>query len=442
MTGVRLGLAALVVTLGACTESIVAPGACPAFCPSDSIQVRDTVLSDVITGDSAFAGYVRTDEGVQLAVADLPGVVDSRALYLLNSMFTRVVRSTNDTTTVPIVVDSSIVQVSILLRDTNTTNLWLKLYRLPLALDTATTFAAVAPAFATAAVDSVNLDSLLAQPLTGDSTTRGTFGGDSVRRDAGHVVRVSDVDSSLFLFFVLDTLQAPFVAADSGKLAFGVRVAADSLASVALGADHADSDRDAFIRRYYHYTGRTAQGADTTIYATTDRQSTFDTFVFQPPHPPLDAAAVDTSLVVGGAPSVRSLLRVTIPDVLRDSTDVVRATLTLVPIAAVPGARGDSFTVVARPVVSDLGAKSPLATNRALWGIATVRVNSTDTVQIEITDLLRSWVQDTAAATALMLSQFPEAGAYTQIRFYASRVPAFRPALRVTYVRRFPFGRP
>jgi len=36
----------------------------------------------------------------------------------------------------------------------------------------------------------------------------------------------------------------------------------------------------------------------------------------------------------------------------------------------------------------------------------------------------------------------PEAASFTEIRFYSSRAPAFRPALHVTYVKRFPFGTP
>jgi len=139
---------------------------------------------------------------------------------------------------------------------------------------------------------------------------------------------------------------------------------------------------------------------------------------------------------------VRSLVRVKVPSLLRDTADVVRATLVLVPTAAVRAAAGDSFSVVATPVVTDLGPKSPLNGNTSLWGRVTVRPGSADTIRIELTDLVRAWSRDTTAATALVLSQRPEAATYAQIRFYSSRAPAFRPSLHVTYVRRFPFGAP
>ena len=67
---------------------------------------------------------------------------------------------------------------------------------------------------------------------------------------------------------------------------------------------------------------------------------------------------------------------------------------------------------------------------------------SADTVAIELTDLIRAWAQDTTAPTAFFLAHVPEAASFTEIRFYSSRALAFRPALRVTYVKRFPFGTP
>jgi hypothetical protein len=432
----RLARLALLVALTACTDRLLAPGACPTFCPSGTIVTRDTILTDVIARDSSFRGYVLGHRSPFLAVTDLPGVVDSRAIFLMNVMDPRVAANAPDTTTVPITVDSSWLRVQIVRRDTNTTNLRLKLYRLPRTIDSNTTFADVAPAFADSLVDSVNVDSLLARPLITDSVTVSTW-GDTVRTDsAGHVLRVADGDSSLIIYFLLDTLQAPFIAADSGQLAFGVRVAADTLASISLGANDL-VDRDAVVMRFYHYEKMIDSTTDSTVHASTARETIFDGFVFDPPTPP-----IDSNLAVGGVPAARSLLRVALPAFLRDSADVVRATLVLVPTGPVPGVAGDSFAVVARPVAADLGAKSPLHTETGLFGVATIGLNTADTVRIEVTDMVRGWAFDSTAATALMLVQAPEAASYTQIRFFSSRTPAFRPALHVTYVKRYPFGVP
>jgi hypothetical protein len=433
-------LAILLLAAAACTEQPVAPGVCPEFCPADSIHVQDTILTDVIRRDSAFSGYLQGHESEALAVASVPGVVESRAIFLMDTIPTRQFPA-GDTVGVPITVDSSWLRVQIIRRDTNATNLWIKLYRLPLTLDSNTTFDSVAAAFGAAPVDSVNLDSLLADTLVTDTALTKLRGG-PYRIDAdGRFLQEAGDSTTLLLTFPLDTLQAPFVVADAGRLAFGVRVAADSLASIALGSRDVPGSRDAALRRFFHYQQMIDSTTDSTVFANASRLTTFDSFVFDPPTPALDSAALDTSLVVGGVPAVRTLIRVAIPQFLRDTADIVRATLILVPLAAVQGSPGDSFGILARPVITDIGPKSPLSPNAALWGRLTVHLGSADTLRMEVTDMVRGWVLDTASAPTMVLGQVPEAASYTQIRFYGSRASTFRPALHVTYVRRFPFGR-
>lgn len=441
----------LFLLLGACTEQATAPGVCPDFCPGGSIDVKDTIFTDIIERDSSFRGYRRADQAEMMALADLPGM-DSRGIFLLNSMFTRVTPIAGDTvTTVPISVDSARLRLMIVRRDTNTANLRLKLYRLPLTIDSSTTFAQVDPDFAGPVIDSVNVSDLLTRPAIGDTATLRIW-GDSIRTDsAGHTLQIVASDSSLIVYFDMDTTQAPFVVADSGKLAWGVRVSADSLASVSLGANDI-FDSDALIQWFYHYSiPDTLPAPDSVVHNSASRQTIFDSFVFDPPNPPLD-----DNLAVGGAPSARSLLRVAVPAFLHDSIDVVRATLILVPVAPVQGARGDSFAVLARPILTDLGAKSLISGSVGFFGRTTIRTGSADTVRVELTDLVRSWALDTSLTTAFMLSwevdtaattlylsgQVPDAASYTEIRFYSSRTPAFRPGLHVTYVKRFPFGAP
>jgi hypothetical protein len=424
---------ALLLALGACTEQATAPGMCPAFCPGGKIQSGDTIFTNMIERDSAFTGYVETSQGPALRVADLAGAgVDSRAIFRMVTLFTRVTNRPTDTATVPITMDSARLRLNIIHRDTNTANLWIKLYRLPIDLDSTTTFTQLVPSFTDSIVDSVSLAALLAAPEVYDTATLRVW-GDTIQADgAGHVLQVAS-DSTLLLFFHLDTAQARFAVPDSAAVAYGVRVSADSLASIALGSNESP-DRGARITWFYTYPDSTAAP----VQASRERGALFDSFVFIPPTPP-----PDSNLAVGGAPAARSLLRVRIPPLLRDSADVVRATLILVPVGPVPGAAGDSFVVLARPVLTDIGAKSPLSTSASFFGSTTVHVNApADTVRIELTNLIRAWSLDTTAATAFVLSQLPEAASYTQVRFYSTRAPAFRPALRVTYVRRYPFGTP
>lgn len=427
----RIGRLAVLLALAGCTDQVTAPGVCPEYCPGGQIAVVDTIFTDVIGRDSAFSGYIEAHQGEALPVADLPGAADSRAIFQMNAIFTRVRNDTgSDTVTVPISVDSARLRINIIQRDTNATNLWVKLYRLPIGLDSTSSFAQLVPSFTDSIVDSVNLSDLLTRPQIYDSATL-EFWGDTIQTDsAGHVLQVFQ-DSSLLLITDLDTTQARFVEADSGKVAYGVRVSGDSLASIVLGAT--ETGRGASIVWFFNYPDTAGTPKDSTV----GRGAIFDSFVFDPPTP-----ALDSNLAVGGAPAARSLLRVTIPEVLRDSSDVVRATLILVPVGPVPGAPGDSFTVIARSVVADLGAKSPLNPNPAFQSVKKVPLNSADTVRIEMTDLVRAWAQDTSAATAFILGQVPEGSSFAQMRFYSTRAPAFKPVFHITYVRRFAFGTP
>jgi len=419
----------------ACTEEATAPGDCPNFCPGGSIEVFDTIFTDIIVRDSSFTGYLAGSQSFAAAAADLPGV-QSRPFFLLKPMITRVQPRGTDTTTVPIAIDSARLRVSIVRRDKKATNLRLRLFQLPLTVDSSSTFADLDPSFSGPVVDSVNVSDLLARPAIGDTATVRIW-GDSIRTDsAGHVLVIARSDSALLVYFSLDTLQAPFSVADSGRSAWGVRVAADSLASVILGASNAGGTMP-LVRWFYHYTIPDTVSAtpDSVVIANRVPAARFHNFVFNPPTP-----ALDSNLAVGGVPSARALLRVALPAFLHDSIDVVRATLVLVPVNAVAGAPSDSFQVLARAIAADLGAKSPLSQNSALSATATIHIGSADTVRIELTAMVRAWSLDTTLVTAFIIGQSPEATSYTEMRFYSSRAPAFRPTLHVTYVKRFRFG--
>ncbi len=433
----RLACFCLLVA-AACTEQSTSPGVCPNFCPGGSIDIHDTIFAAIIERDSSFRGYVPSYQAEAMTAADVPGVVDSRAFFATDTMVRRVVPKVGDTATVPIVVDSTRVRFVIVRRAKNTTNLRLRLYQLPLTVDSTSDFASLDSYFTGPVVDSLSVSDLLALPAIGDTQTVRLW-GDSIRVDtAGHVLQISRLDSSLAVYFNLDTLRAPFSLSDSGRVAYGVRVAADSLASVSLGTTESGGNQP-LVRRFFHYTIPDTVSATPDSVVNTDRTlaNRFDNFVFTPPTPPNDS-----SLAVGGVPSARSVLRVALPAFLHDSVDIVRATLVLVPVNAVPGAASDSFRVLARPVLADLGAKSPLGTDATLSGSAVIHIGSADTVQLEMTNLVRAWSLDTTRVTTFILGQVPEATSYTEARFYSSRAPAYRPALHVTYVKRFAFGKP
>jgi hypothetical protein len=419
----------------ACTEVATAPGVCPTFCPNGAIESRDTIFTDIIVRDSSYRGYVQPYQAEAMTAADIPGVVDSRAFLVTNKMYTTTILGGD---TLPIVADSARLKLVLVRRDTQATNLRLNLYSLPPNSDSTSNFASLDPSFTSPPVDVVNISNILARPPVTDTATRRIW-GDSIWTDsAGHVILQQDGGRTLVIYWHLDTLQAPLIAADSGVLAYGFRVAADSFATVSIGTlESTRPGLTALFNWYYHYT------VPDTATATPDSVKTgvqplspqFDSFVTDRPVTPLDS-----NLTIGGAPSARTLLRVDLPKFMHDSIDVVRATLLLVPVAPVSASPADSFEIRAIPVMSDVGAKSPTAP--ILVGIAVIHANTADTVRMEVTDMVRNWALDTTQTTAMIIGQVPEASSYTELKVYSSRAPAFRPGLHISYVKRFPFGTP
>ncbi|MGH7699929.1 MAG: hypothetical protein ACREMJ_05365 [Gemmatimonadales bacterium] len=431
------GLTLAAAVAAGCAERLTAPGQCPDFCPGGEIAVVDTILRDVVIDDSAFRGYVRPHEAGRLLVASLPSI-ESRALVLTTSIATTYTFAP-DTTRNPIVgVDS--VRLQLIMRpDTQPLrNLQLHLHRVPRTIDSSTTYGDVAPSFSDSLVRSISLDSLLALPEQED-----TLLDANVRRDSvtGDYLRVDTTSQQIILNLKLDSAQVPLVEADSGRLGLGVRITADSLASTVLGSR--ESLAGMSVTWYLQVDSLQLDTVPRSAVAGTG----FDSFVFDPPPAP-----IDSTLAVGGMPVARSLLRFALPPAIRDSAQIVRATLVLVPDQPPQGVPADSFVVAARRVLSDLGAKSPLAPlfagDSSAVGTSWVRIGSTDTLRIGVTQMLRLWAADTTVPAAVMLQQSTAATAVleglslVEIRFRPASDTAFRPALHLTYVPRFRFGVP
>jgi hypothetical protein len=412
VTGRRFFLIVAAVA-AACVEKTTAPGDCPAFCPSGQITIVDTVLVNNVARDTAFRGYVLANQSALLLAADLPGFVDSRSIFRINGVGQRRSIKTTDTTTGPILgADSARLQIIVSRHDTAAHNLTLRFYRLPITIDSTTTFADLTGPFTDSLVRTLNIDTLLAQTGHKDTMT-----GDSVIVDT--------VNHTLTFSLKFDTAAARYIPTDSGTVAYGVRVAADSLASIAI-------TKGSLSLRWWL---RVDSLGTTVTRVTQVLGAAFSSFVFNPPPP-----APDSTLVVGGVPSARSLLRVAFPKFIRDSSQVIRGTLVLLPTGPVGGAPADSFVMEARTVLADFGAKSPFDVR--LRDTTVIHTGVTDTVTVEVTNLLQLWAADSTRPTTIMLRAPSEAQSFAEVHFYPSVAQAFRPFLRITYVRRFPFGQP
>jgi hypothetical protein len=352
-----------------------------------------------------------------MLAANVPGVVDGRAMFRINGPGSRFRINPNDTTTGLILgADSARLQMVISRYDTALTNLTLAFYRLPKTIDSTTTFADVSGAFTDSLLRTLNIDTLLAQPNRKDSVT-----GDSAKVDTiGHTI---------VLFVKFDSTAARYVAADSGSVAYGIRVSADSPVSIAITSGVASGPQ--FLSRYIRVD---SSGVPVSRNIGVGF-SAFASFVRNPPPAP-----IDSTLAVGSVPSARSIMRLAFPRAIRDSSQIIRATMILVPAVPARGTPIDSFAMEIHAVLVDLGAKSPIAVDVGHTDSTMIHIGTADTVRIEVTNILQAWAADSTQPTTFVLAARDEAQSFAEIRFYPTIAAAFRPSLQITYVRRYPFG--
>ena len=407
----------LAVILTACSEKLTAPGSCPDFCSTSLLTLTDTVLPGAISQDSSFGrpiGYVNPPSAAVLPAVSLPGR-ESRPILRTNPIALRIVVGT-DTTTSPVIgVDSLRLTLTISRRDTAAHNLTLSLYALPLTIDSSTAFHDLDGPFAAAPIRRLNVDSLLAKGRK-----------DPVTRDSAIV---DDVNHRITLWIGLDSAQVPLVPADSGKVAFGIRVSADSRASAALLSS--ESGLTTVFGPQVSWFLKVDSLGLSVAHRTRAAAPSFDSFVYDPP-----ALPIGSLLVVGGVPAARTILRIDLPPLIRDSSRVIRATLEFVAAAQLEGTPADSFAVVASPVVADFGAKSPL--NAAHTDTTWIPIAPIDTVRIEVTRVLALWATDSLQPTTLVLRAIPEGGEFPGLRLHGTVDSAQRPKLHITYSPRYP----
>lgn len=455
----------------ACVEEPTSPARCPDFCPGTKLAAVESLFPTAISRDSTFLGYVNPVDAGLLPATTEAGV-DSRPItHLVKFGFLRVNLDSVDTLTGPIVIDSMKLMVRFLRPDTATRNLRISFYQLPDSIDSTTTLADLAPSFAGAPLRVVSVDSLLSQ-----SSRRDSVMGDTVLTNGTtdtNTTLTQQTQHVVTLRLKFDSAHAPFSPPDSGRLSLGVQITADNKPTVFFGAQGTGLgllatwfyrvDSAGKLIRPDSIFYKCAKGSSInpcpqhpqdSIQTGTD----FDTFVYTAP-----ALPPDSNLEIGGVPSRRALLRIGFPKNIRDSSQVLRAQLFLIPTATAPLDIGDSLIVVAKGVATDLGFKSPLSPDTVLGTSAPFAGNPTDTVRIELTSLFRFWQFDTTQTTSLFLRLMSlkrndstatsparttgrtsslEGATFTTLRFYSSRTAAFRPVIKLTYVPRIKLGIP
>ncbi len=383
-------LAGLLVAAG-CKEQLSVPTDCAVECSTGMI-IRDTVIDAKLLGDSTFTGYVGHNDAPSLLLSN-----DS-ALGIVHAVISFDV--TPDSlefggTKFSVVRDSVKILVAIGTRDTSVHNPRLLFYRLPIRTDSTASYADVESYFTP--------DRLLDSLVVGDSITSGEvpllFAGD-------------------------DLAKVAIPAADSGRVSLGIKLHADAPTAMRIGSRLTSG----FAPGYVTY-GQGDENTPELIQVQFDPEPLYNGIVRGPgvPTPP-----GNDLLVVGGIPSSRSIIRFELPETIRSQGNLLRATLLLTPDEAIKGWSFEPTGLEIRPVVADLGFRSP-PSSVAIGGELLTPL-SADVVEVEVASIVSLWLQSPLIVQMFYVSVTTEGAAFSEPRFRSTRSASGGPKLRLTYV--------
>lgn len=421
---------ACVAGVSACSEDLESGAGCPALCPQQPVDLRDTLIEAIVV-DSTVAGFPAIGFEESLLLANHGDSLETRVIVRFDSLPVEYIPP-NVATPEPITfVDSASIRLRLVypLRD-STTSFTLLAYDvdtlLPPASAADTMVSTLAPLFRPERL----LGSVVVSPaaLT-DSTVQ-------VPISSERLLQIIADTGRLRVGFAIESPSASVRLAgmgDASMLSLRFRVSADTAVQP-------------FVVRPL---SRTPTGQSFTAAALADYQVTF-----RGP-PPAPASGL---LAVGGAPGRRTYLRFELPANIVDSSHVARATLVLTqapnPASAV---RDDSVTVFPDVIVADSTITSlerlmrftsrTFAVGTSTVALAPLRLTPAGSGQhtIEMAALLAAWsgLRRGDVPRALVLRVEDEGQVGGTVLFYSTEAaPELRPRLRLTYAPRLEFGLP
>jgi len=384
-------MALSLVLLAGCKEQLSVPTDCAVEC-STGMVIRDTIIDATVLGDSSFTGYVGFNEAPSLLLSN-----DS-TLGIVHSIIAFDV--TPDSlefggTKFQVIRDSVKILIAIGTRDTAVHNPRLLIYRLPVGTDSTASFADVESFFTPERL----IDSL----VIGDSIPSGEvpllFAGDD-----------------------LDKVAIP--PGDSGRVTLGIRLHADAPTAMRIGGRLTSG----FAPGYVTY-GQGDENTPELIQVQFDPEPLYNGMVRSTGAQP---AAGDDLLSIGGLPSSRAVVRFQLPEALRSQGNVLRATLILTPDDAVRGWAFEPTGLEVRPVVADLGYRSP-PSSVAIGG-ALLTAGSAAEVEVEVASIVSLWLRSPLIVQMFYISVTTEGAAFSAPAFRSTRSASGAPRLRLTYV--------
>ena len=399
MSAWRSAVVVGLIAIAGCREQLTTPGRCPELCPRGNVQLADTLLAAMDVSDTSVRGYVLVREASYLMASTLDSLKSVMLIRFLKRDSVWYPDATD--TAYAGQQDSVVLSVVIAQRDTAVKQLRLAIYRLPALLDTAATYASMQPYFT--------------DPFLVDTVTL-----------------ADTVQSGTVTFRIADSLVIP--AGDSGVVSLGVALVSPQQTVLTVGSGNLGTTPPN-LAYFVH-----ARAPLDSISKAFQEPPFVSLFVMSPP-PGQPPAGV---LALGGIPTARATMRLSLPKVVVDSNNIVRATLLLNTTAPAGGFARDTFTVIAQPVVRDYGIKSVLWPDSAVSGAVRIVQGQSGPVELDIAPILRFWGTTVGDSTPrlIVLRVYPEGSILGSVSFAGRAAGAAGPQLRVTYVKPYQFGLP
>ncbi len=412
-------LVILVTLIVACGEQVSGTLGCPQLCTNESALLKDTTLIAAIAIDTSLYGYPALGDTRDITMLNRGDTADVRLVARFDTLPTRYVPSTA-------IADSSIVRVDsaaiVFYIDTVTTR---------------PTFPITVEAYD---VDTTSADTLRSAlvPLFRPSRLIGS-----------KTYQQSDIKDTMSLPLNNDTVLAKI--RDSLHLRVGLKVSGGASAQMRVLAS------TVLPRLRFRVSADTTVKPDTVFPISgspPDDQYVLSALTV---FPVVAAGALpqapQTRLIVGGLAGARTYFRFSIPHLLLDSVQVVRASLLLNQMPGRSTARtGDTLTLFTHPVLSapsviDIRTQGTFIGSPTTYGVDSLRLAANDTgpKSVELVNLFRFWksVGDSNSTRAIVLRAGEEGNIPGELDFSSlENLAALRPRLRITYVPRHGFGLP
>lgn len=415
-----LVLAAILVGgLVACREKLEGGAACPALCPEQGLEVRDTTLfpfafPSPIAIDSTISGFPPLGTEAQLIIARRGDSLVTAAIARFDTLPSTIRLGLTDTSRRVITgIDSASLVIEVGETPIARSRVTIELYD----VDT------------TAADLDVDAVRLLFRPDRLISSA--TFAPDSLTGRLRIPIPPAFLTSRVI---------------GGRRVRLGIGVSSDS--SVQIRTLSTETGGPPVIT----YVGRAVNDTQTVATIANSRGSVGGladySVVLRSPQPP------PTLLVVGGLPASRVYLRFSLPTEILDSTTIVRATLVLTQVPSTSVDAADTIVVLPRLVRanrildSDPGKASLLLANPQEFFLPPNRLvpNGSGMRKFEIVNAVNRWkFEDPNVLTrALVLQATDEGSSPHSATFYSSEAldPSLRPRLELTFIPVAGFGLP